>query len=114
MPHKEPDNYTYFDWLILSVVAVWSALSAFLQRDLTQYNLKKKIYYAIQDFIVSSGTTYLVAMGLISYGFSQGVSIALGGFIGHKATRYAYLFELILTEKLGAKQTFNTIKKGKE
>ena len=114
MPHKEPDNYTMFDWIILSVVAFWASMSAFLQRDLTKYNFKKKVYFALQDFIISSGTTYLVAIGLISYGFSQGISIALGGFIGHKATRYAYLFELILTEKLGAKQTFDTIKKGKE
>ena len=114
MPYKEPNNYTLFDWITLTVVAVWASLSAFLQRDLTKYNIKKKIYFAMQDFIISSGTTYLIAIGLMAYGVSQGVSIALGGFIGHKATRFTYLFELILSEKVGAKKTFDTIKEKNE
>ena len=100
MPHKEPNNYTYFDWIILSVAAMWASLSTFLQRDLTAYSLKKKVYYAIQDFVISSGTTYLVAIGLMSYGLSQGVSIALGGFAGHKATRFMYLLELYVIKTL--------------
>ena len=110
MPHKEPNNYTYFDWVSITIVAIWASLSAYLQRDLTKYSLKRKIYFAVQDFIISSGTTYLVAIGLMSYGISQGVSIALGGFIGHKATSTAQLFELILAEKVGAKKTFDIIK----
>ena len=110
MPHREPNTYTYFDWAILTVVAMWSSLSAFLQRDLTKYPLSKKLYFAMQDFIISSGTTYLIAIGLMAYGISQGVSIAIGGFLGHKATRFTYLFELILSEKVGAKKTFDIIK----
>ena len=117
MPYKEPDKYEFFDWLILSIVALWASLSAFLQRNLTQANIKRKVYYALQDFIISSGTTYLVAIGLMSYGMSEGISIAVGGFAGHKVTRFTYLFELILTEKTGAKKTFDIVKeqdKGKQ
>jgi len=110
MPYKEPDKYEFFDWLILSIVALWASLSAFLQRDLTKANIKRKMYYIFQDFIVSSGTTYLVAIALMAYGISEGVSIAIGGFAGHKITRFTYLFELILTEKAGAKKTFDIIK----
>ena len=108
--HKDPENFKYFDWLVLTIVAIWSSLSAFIQRDLTKANIKRKVYYALQDFIISSGTTYLVSIGLMSYGISEGVSIAIGGFAGHKATRFTYLFELILTEKAGAKKTFDIIK----
>jgi len=114
VPHKEPNNYTNFDWVILTVVAVWASMSAFLQRDLKKYPLSKKLYFATQDFIVSSGTTYLIAIGLMSYGVSQGISIALGGFLGHKATHFTYLFELILSEKVGAKKTFDIIKEKNE
>ena len=114
MPYKEPNNYTFFDWITLTVVAVWASMSAFLQRDLTKYPLSKKLYFATQDFIISSGTTYLIAIGLMSYGISQGISIAIGGFLGHKATRFTYLFELILSEKVGAKKTFDIIKEKNE
>jgi len=104
MPHKHLNDISFFQWIVVTIVAIWSVLSAFLKRHFDpKTKWTTKLYFFIQDFIVSGGTTYLVFMALVGYGFEDTIAIPVAGFIGHKATRFSHLIELAIQEKLGLK-----------
>lgn len=101
MPHRDPQNYSFFDWILLVAVSIWAAVSSFIKRDLSKVSIKKALYFALQDFTISGGVATLTIMALQSYGIQQGLSYAIGGYAGHKATRFMYLIEIYLEKKVG-------------
>ena len=108
MPHKHLNDISVFQWIITTIVALWAVLSAFLKRHFEpETKWTTKLYFFIQDFVISGGTTYLVFMALVGEGFSDTIAIPVAGFIGHKATRFSYLIELAIQEKLGLKHLSN-------
>ena len=104
MPHKHLNDISIFQWAVTTIVAVWAVISAFLKRHFeSDTKWSTKLYFFIQDFVISGGMTYLVFMVLMGYGISDTISIPVAGFIGHKATRFSHLIELAIQEKLGLK-----------
>jgi len=104
VPHKDPHNYTLFDWAIVSAVALWAALSAYLRREFRPQTLRAKAYFLTHDLVVSGGTTYLVYMASVSYGMNDGVALFLAGFAGTRASRFSYMLEAIVWKRLGIEE----------
>jgi len=103
MPEKHLNEVSQFEWLTLTLVAFWAALSAFL----TNSKVKKKslslmgyLWLFFHDLILSGGFTYLTYMVAVGYGLPDTYGLPLAGFIGHKATRFSYLIELLIETKI--------------
>jgi len=111
MPHNNFNDVDGAATIIAVTAGAWGAILSFLRRDLREFSMYKKLTFFITDMFINVGITLLVYLGLIGYGINDVLSVAIGGFIGHQGTRSFYLIELIITEKLGAKDTFNTIRK---
>ncbi|MDQ7043995.1 MAG: hypothetical protein Q9M34_10770, partial [Sulfurimonas sp.] len=79
--------------------------------DNSSHSLAKKTAIFFMDMTVNVGITMLVYVGCVGYGFNDLMSVAIAGFMGHQGTRSIYIVELIIIEKLGAKSTFENIKK---
>ncbi len=97
--------------IIAFLAGAWGALLNFIKRDTKTMSITKKISFFLMDMAVSMGFTLLSYLGLVGYGLNDLVAVALSGFIGHLGTRSTYLIELLIAEKLGAKATFEEIKK---
>lgn len=98
---------------IASLAGLWGAIISFVRRDVKDFKMIKKISLFFMDMFVNVGLTLLVYLGLVGYGVNELLAVAISGFIGHQGTRSFYLAELIITEKLGAKSTFDEVKKDK-
>jgi len=99
--------------LIAFIAGLWGAMLNFLKRDNADHPIIKKILTFIFDMVVNIGITMLIYIGCIGYGFNDLLSVAVAGFLGHQGTRSFYIMELLIAEKLGAKQTFNSLKDDK-
>ena len=113
MPHNNFSDVNIVSTIIAFIAGVWGAVVSFFRRDVSNFSILKKVSLFFMDMFVNVGLTLLVYLGLIGYGLNELLAVAVSGFIGHQGTRSFYLIELIITEKLGAKATFEEIKKGK-
>ena len=108
-----PNNFTDID-LTASIIAflagIWGAVLNFVKRDTKLHSYSKKVMLFLFDMTINIGITMLIYIGCIGYGFNELISVAIAGFLGHQGTRSFYIMELIITEKLGAKATFNELK----
>ena len=100
--------------LIAFTAGAWGAMLNFLKRDTKKISIVKKISFFMMDMFVSMGFTLLAYLGLVGYGLNDLTAVAMSGFIGHLGTRSTYLVELMIAEKLGAKATFEEIKRFNE
>lgn len=108
-----PNNFTEINTtasIIAFIAGVWGALLNFIKRDTGDHSLTRKVVTFVFDMIANVGITMLIYIGCIGYGFNDLLSVAVAGFLGHQGVRSFYIMEMILVEKLGAKQTFNEIK----
>ncbi|WP_345993774.1 hypothetical protein [Sulfurimonas sp. HSL-1716] len=110
MPHNNFNDINYFSTLIAFLAGSWGAALNFFRRDHKDRSFFKKLGFFIMDMFINVGLTMLAYIGLIGYGLNDLLAVAIAGFVGHQGTRTFYLMELIITEKLGAKQTFDEIK----
>jgi len=113
VPHNNFGDVDFISTLFAFLAGVWGATVSFIRRDVRGFSVLKKITLFFMDMFVNIGLTLLVYLGLIGYGINELLAVAISGFIGHQGTRSFYLIELIITEKLGAKATFEEIKKEK-
>ena len=111
MPHNNFNDMDIVATLIATAAGLWGAIISFSRRDVKDFKIAKKITLFFMDMFVNIGLTLLVYLGLIGYGINELLAVAISGFIGHQGTRSFYLAELIITEKLGAKATFDEVKK---
>ena len=114
MPHNSFNDMDIVATLIATLAGLWGAVISFSRRDVKDFKIIKKVSLFFMDMFVNIGLTLLVYLGLIGYGINELLAVAVSGFVGHQGTRSFYLIELIITEKLGAKATFNEVKKNKE
>ena len=112
MPHNNFNDINTSATLIAFIAGIWGAIVSFTRRDVKGFSMVKKVSIFIMDMFVNVGITLLVYLGLIGYGLNDILAVAISGFVGHHGTRGFYLIELIIAEKIGAKQTFEEIKKG--
>ena len=104
MPHKDPQNYTLIDWILVSAVALWASLSAYIGREVRPKQLRAKAYFLVHDMVISGGTTYLVYMAAVSYGVNDGIALFVAGFSGTRATQFSYMLELVVRKRLGLEE----------
>ncbi len=114
MPYNSFNDIDMMSTFIAFLAGIWGAVLNFLKRDMKTYSVLKKISIFLMDMLVNIGLTMLAYLGLIGYGVNDLVAVAISGAIGHQGTRSYYLIELIITEKLGAKATFQEIKNDHE
>ena len=114
MPHNNFNDMDFVSTIIAALAGIWGAIISFSRRDVSNFSILKKVSLFFMDMFVNVGLTLLVYLGLIGYGINDLLAVAVSGFIGHQGTRSFYLIELIITEKLGAKATFEEIKKEKK
>lgn len=100
--------------LIVILAGVWGAAISFLKRENQHESIYKKIVFFFVDMFINIGLTLLTYIGLIGYGVNELLAVAISGFAGHLGTRSFYIGELIIAEKLGAKQTFAEIVKNRK
>ncbi len=110
MPHNNFNDMNLVSTLIAGVAGIWGAIISFTRRDTKSFSMVRKISIFFMDMFVNVGLTLLVYLGLIGYGVNELLAVAVSGFMGHQGTRSFYLIELIITEKLGAKRTYDSIK----
>ena len=106
-------NFTDLDKVATSIAllaGIWGALLNFFRRDTKGHTLARKTFTFFADMFVNVGITMLVYLGLIGYGANELLAVGISGFFGHQGTRSFYLMELIIAEKVGAKNTFNELK----
>ena len=114
MPHNNFNDMNYTASLLALVAGVWGAVLNFIKRDNRTHSVLRKISTFIMDMVVNIGITMLIYIGCVGYGFNDLLSVAVAGFLGHQGTRSFYIMELIISEKLGAKATFEQLKKERE
>ena len=113
MPTNNFNDLNATSTIIAFLAGIWGAMLNFLKRDTKKLSIVKKISFFFMDMSISMGFTLLAYLGLVGYGLNDLTAVAISGFIGHLGTRSTYLVELMIAEKLGAKDTFEEIKKGK-
>lgn len=111
MPYNNFNDIDKIATIIALLAGMWGAVLNFIRRDVKSLNLKKKISMFLTDVFISMGLTMLAYIGLIGYGLNDMLAVAISGFVGHQGVRSYYLIELIILEKLGAKATFEEVKK---
>ena len=114
MPHNNFNDMNFTASTIAFITGIWGAILNFIKRDTKTHSIARKILTFIIDMIINVGITMLIYIGCIGYGFNELISVAIAGFLGHQGTRSFYIVELIIAEKVGAKNTFEEIKKNKE
>lgn len=95
--------------IIAFLAGVWGAVLNFIKRDNADHSIKKKIFTFAFDFVVNIGITMLIYVGCVGYGLNDLLSVAIAGFLGHHGVRSFYIMDLIIAEKIGAKETFKQI-----
>ncbi len=96
--------------MIALLAGLWGTILNFSRRHTDNFSMKKKILMFFMDMFVNIGITMLIYLGFIGYGINELLAVAVSGFAGHQGVRSFYLMELIITEKIGAKDTFDQIK----
>ena len=114
MPHNNFNDMDFTASTIAFITGIWGAILNFIKRDTKTHSITRKILIFIIDMIINVGITMLTYIGCVGYGFNDLISVAIAGFLGHQGTRSFYIMELIITEKVGAKNTFEEIKKSEE
>ncbi len=114
MPINNFSDMDHTASVIAIMAGMWGAILNFVKRDKREHSLTKTVLYFIFDMIVNIGITMLIYIGCIGYGLNDLLSVAIAGFLGHQGTRSFYIMELILTEKIGAKRTFEKLSEDKE
>lgn len=113
MPHNSFSDMNLTASIIAFLAGLWGAILNFINRDTKLHSISRKIVTFLIDMTVNIGITMLIYIGCVGYGFNDLLSVAVAGFLGHQGTRSFYIMELIIAEKLGAKQTFNSLKDDK-
>lgn len=111
MPYTNFTDVDVTASLIAILAGIWGAILSFLKRDTSTATFMRKTFLFLMDMFVNIGITMLIYIGCMGYGLNDLLSVAIAGFLGHQGTRSFYLIELIIAEKLGAKATFEEIKK---
>lgn len=110
MPHNSVNQVPIISHTLVFLLGIAGAIINFAKRDAKGDTFLKKLGLFIVDTI-TSGTLAIVGFyGALGSGFNELISISVAGIIAHQGTRAFYLLELIVTEKFGAKKTFDVIK----
>ena len=114
MPQKHLKDMDDIVTSLALLSGVWGAIISFAKRDIENVTILRKAFIFLTDMFVNIGITMLVYLGMIGYGIDDLLAVAAAGFVGHQGTRSFYLIELIITEKLGAKKTYEMLKEKEE
>lgn len=100
-------------YIIVLVIGLIGAVISFFRRDLSRLSWGKRVVFFLLDVLSSGFLAVLAFSAAYGLGVNELVAVAISGIFAHQGTRALYLVELLIAEKLGAKQTFNEIKEDK-
>jgi len=109
-----PNNFndvSSLSYFMAVVAGLWGAIITYARREHNKNTINKKILLFLYDAFVTMGITILAYIGLLGAGVNELLAVAIGGVLGHQGTRSIYIVELLILERLGAKETIKEIKK---
>jgi len=113
MPERFSDIPTV-TYTVVFVVGMIGAVINFFRRELVGCSFMRKIFLFLFDALVSGLFAIIGFYATIGMGFNELLAIAASGIFAHQGTRAIYIIELVIAEKLGAKMTFEEIKKSRK
>ena len=115
MPYKS--NLTDIEVVpivIATIIGIWGSIVNYQKRHTVGFSIFRKIVTFAVDTLASIGLSIFTFMLAQGYGLNELVSIGVAGVFAHQGTRGLYLIELIVTEKVGAMKTYESIQKDKK
>jgi len=109
-PHKDFAQVHLIALIFAIIAGTWATLVSFLRRETSHMTLSQKITRFLTEAVIDIGLTLIVFIGLSGYGFNDLVSVSIASLVGHSGVRGMYILELIICEKVGAKDTFCHLK----
>ena len=90
---------------IILAIGLWGGL-------VNYHNINKKDTVTLfSSIIISTGLSLITLLALNGYKIDHELSIAISGIVAYKGASSFYLLELILTEKFGARDTYEMLKR---
>lgn len=109
MPQNDFNNLNLIAVVVAFGFGMWASILNFSKRNLRYLNVKRMALLFVFDMLVSIGFTMLTYLGLVGAGVNELLSVAIAGFTAHQGTRAVWLIEMLISEKLGARDTFNIV-----
>jgi len=103
MPHKHLDNMPEFNSIFVLLLGIWGAIMNYVKRKNKDYNIIKKIGFFILDILTSGGIAIITYLVIYGYTGNDYISVGVSGVFAHMGTRAFYIFEQVITQKLGVK-----------
>jgi len=101
-------------YIVVFVLGMIGAVINFFRRELAGCSFVKKVFLFLFDALVSGLFAIIGFYATMGMGLNELLAIAASGIFAHQGTRAVYIIELVITEKLGAKMTFEEIKKSRK
>ena len=112
MPYNNHGDIPTLTIAIVFALGLIGAMFNFFKRKWRGLTTVQKIGLFLLDTATSSTLAVVSFYTVIGLGYNELLAIGVAGAFSHQGTRAIYILELIVTEKLGAKATFEEIKKG--
>jgi len=103
MPHKHLNNMPEINSIFVLLLGVWGAIMNYVKRKSKNYNIIKKIGFFILDILTSGGIAIITYLVIYGYTGNEYISVGVSGVFAHMGTRAFYIFEQVITQKLGVK-----------
>lgn len=103
MPHKHLDNMPDFNGIFVLLLGIWGAIMNYVKRKNKNYNIFKKIGFFVLDVLTSGGIAIITYLVVFGYTGNEYLSVGVSGVFAHLGTRAFYIFEQIISQKLGIK-----------
>ena len=103
MPHKHLDNMPEINSIFVLLLGIWGAIMNYVKRKSKNYNIIKKIGFFILDVLTSGGIAIITYLVIYGYTGNEYISVGISGVFAHMGTRAFYIFEQVITQKLGIK-----------
>ena len=103
MPHKHLNNMPEINSIFVLLLGIWGAIMNYVKRKSKNYNIIKKIGFFILDILTSGGIAIITYLVIYGYTGNEYISVGVSGVFAHMGTRAFYIFEQVITQKLGVK-----------
>ena len=103
MPHKHLDNMPEFNSIFVLLLGIWGAIMNYVKRKSKEYSIIKKIGFFILDVLTSGGIAIITYLVIYGYTGNEYISVGVSGVFAHMGTRAFYIFEQVISQKLGVK-----------
>jgi len=103
MPAKHLNDVQNFDGIFVILLGVWGAIMNYVKRKDKSYSFFKKAGFFTLDILTSGGIAIVTFLVVLGYTDNEIISVGVSGVFAHMGTRAFYIFEQVITQKLGVK-----------